>query len=115
MLGNLTRNDLFCTYYKEWIVIYKEGAVRPVTLGKYRLTLSWIERLVPELTLGQLDRITYQNLLNLYAETHERQTTMDFHHQLKGAVLDAVDEGLVLRDPTRKAIVKGKPPRPKKT
>ena len=30
---------------------------------------------------------------------------MDFHHQLKGAVLDAVDEGLVERDPTLKAGV----------
>ena len=39
---------------------------------------------------------------------------MDFHHQLKGAILDAVDEGLIKRDPTRKAIIKGKTPRVKK-
>lgn len=39
---------------------------------------------------------------------------MDFHHQLKGAILDAVDEGLIERDPTRKAIIKGKTPSAKK-
>jgi integrase len=39
---------------------------------------------------------------------------MDFHHQLKGAILDAVDEGLIARDPTRKAIIKGKAPKQKK-
>lgn len=39
---------------------------------------------------------------------------MDFHHQLKGAILDAVDEGLIERDPTRKAIIKGKTPSVKK-
>ena len=39
---------------------------------------------------------------------------MDFHHQLKGAILDAVDEGLIERDPTRKAIIKGKTPAIKK-
>lgn len=61
-----------------------------------------------------MDRIAYQRLLNDYAKYHERQTTMDFHHQLKGAILDAVDEGLIPRDPTRKAIIKGKPPRDKK-
>lgn len=55
-----------------------------------------------------------EKLLNDYAEFHERQTTMDFHHQLKGAILDAVDEGLIERDPTRKAIIKGKPPVAKK-
>ena len=53
-------------------------------------------------------------LLNDYAVYHERQTTMDFHHQLKAAVLDAVDEGFIDRDPTRKAIIKGKTPREKK-
>lgn len=58
--------------------------------------------------------IAYQQLLNDYAEFHERQTTMDFHHQLKGAILDAVDEGLIDRDPTRKAIIKGKTPVAKK-
>lgn len=56
----------------------------------------------------------YQQILNDYAVNHERQTTMDFHHQLKGAILDAVDEGLVERDPTRKAIIKGKTPTVKK-
>ena len=38
----------------------------------------------------------------------------DFHHQLKGSILDAVDEGLLDRDPTRKAIIKGKTPSVKK-
>ena len=33
---------------------------------------------------------------------------------MKGAVLDAVDEGLIERDPTRKAIIKGKSPGVKK-
>ena len=39
---------------------------------------------------------------------------MDFHHQLKGAIMDAVDDGLIERDPTRKAIIKGKAPAIKK-
>ena len=34
--------------------------------------------------------------------------------RLKCAILDAVDEGLIQRDPTRKAIIKGKTPREKK-
>ena len=94
--------------------IYKEGAIRNVTLAKYRLTEAWLRRLVPELRIADMTRINYQKLLNDYAETHERQTTMDFHHQLKAAILDAVDEGLIERDPTRKAIIKGKTPEAKK-
>ena len=106
--------ELFCEYYERWIDVYKNGAVREVTMNKYRMTHKWITRLVPKLKLEELDRIEYQKLLNEYAITHERQTTMDFHHQMKGAILDAVDEGLINRDPTRKAIIKGKIPSAKK-
>ena len=75
---------------------------------------QWLIKLIPNLKIKDLDRISYQKLLNDYALVHERQTTMDFHHHLKCAILDAVDEGLIPRDPTRKAIIKGKQPRYKK-
>lgn len=105
---------LFREYYRQWVKVYKEGAIREVTMDKYRLTQAWLDRLVPDLTLAGLSRIAYQQLINEYAEKHERQTTMDFHHQLKGAILDAVDDGLIAKDPTRKVIIKGRQPRAKK-
>ncbi|EAG0752218.1 site-specific integrase, partial [Listeria monocytogenes] len=85
-----------------------------ITLQKYYVTEQKIQELVPELKIKDLDRYTYQQLLNNYALTHEKQTTMDFHHHLKGAILDAVDEGVLNQNPTRKIVIKGKNPRPKK-
>lgn len=114
MLGNINNQILFCDYYEKWIKVYKEGAIRKVTLEKYYMTHRWLKKLIPELKICEMTRINYQQLLNDYALYHERQTTMDFHHQLKGAILDAVDEGLLDRDPTRKAIIKGKTPAAKK-
>lgn len=108
------KNMLFYVYYEKWIKIYKEGALRDVTLKKYYSTASWLHKNAPKLKIGEINRITYQQLLNDYAISHERQTTMDFHHLLKGAIIDAVDEGLIPRDPTRKVIIKGKHPRAKK-
>lgn len=114
MLNEVKNTDLFCEYYARWITVYKQGAIRKVTMDKYLMTHQWVEKLVPNLQISEMTRIAYQQLLNDYALYHERQTTMDFHHQLKGAILDAVDEGLITRDPTRKAIIKGKTPNPKK-
>ena len=114
MLDQAKNTDLFCDYYSQWVSIYKEGAIRKVTLDKYLMTQSWLKKLIPEVKLCDMNRITYQQLLNDYAKDHERQTTMDFHHQIKGAILDAVDEGLIDRDPTRKVIIKGKQPKDKK-
>ena len=114
MLNDINKDTLFCDYYDEWVDVYKKDAIREATLTKYKMSQKWVQKLVPELKVHEMTRTVYQQILNNYAKNHERQTTLDFHHQLKGAILDAVDEGLIERDPTRKAIIKGKPPRSKK-
>lgn len=114
MQNDVNKKQLFYEYYHQWIEVYKRGAIREATMAKYLMTLKWVKKLAPDLQVAELTRTTYQKLLNDYAREHERQTTLDFYHQLKGAVLDAVDEGLIERDPTRKAIIKGKPPGVKK-
>lgn len=98
----------------DWIKLYKEKAVRKVTLDKYYLTHRKIKELAPELHMNELTRQSYQKLLNNYAATHEKQTTLDFHHHLKAALVDALDEGLLEHDPTRRAIIKGVDPSNKK-
>lgn len=98
----------------DWIKLYKEKAVRKVTLDKYYLTHRKIKELAPELHMNELTRQSYQKLLNNYAATHEKQTTLDFHHHLKAALVDALDEGLLEHDPTRRAIIKGVEPSNKK-
>lgn len=113
--STVSKTLLFADYYEQWVKIYKEGAIRKVTMRKYKLTQKWIRKLLPDLRLIDLNRMKYQELINAYALCHERQTTMDFHHQIKGAILDAMDEGYLRSDPTRKVIIKGKHPRRKKT
>ena len=107
-------NELFYKYYEKWIEVYKKGAIRNSTMQKYKLTLKWLTKIAPRIKVKEINRISYQEILNTYAENHEKQSTMDFHHQLKAAIMDAVDEGMIERDPTRKAIIKGKTPRDKK-
>jgi len=108
------KNQYFHKYFAEWIELYKRGAVRPITYQKYQMTLQRVVELAPNLRLDELNKRSYQVLLNNYALTHERQTTMDFHHHLKSAIMDALDEGLVQVDPTRKVVIKGKEPSKKK-
>ena len=114
MLNDMNSTELFCEYYKQWIEVYKRDAIREATLAKYQMTHKWLEKLAPELKVSELTRNAYQQLLNDYAKEHDRQTTLDIHHQLKGAILDAEDEGLIERDPTRIAIIKGKTQKVKK-
>lgn len=101
-------------YFAQWISVYKDGAVRERTLEKYWLSYRHLKKIAPELKLVDVTRLEYQQILNTFAKTHEKATTMDFHHQLKAALMDAYDEGYLKRDPTRKIVVKGKEPSEKK-
>ncbi len=109
-----TNEQLLVDYFKNWVEVYKKGAIRNVTLKKYELTLKWLIKIVPKLKIKELNRNAYQSIINEYAVAHEKQTTMDFHHHLKACILDAVDDALLTKDPTRKVIIKGKTPTPKK-
>ena len=42
MTKKQSSEDLFSDYYAEWITVYKEGAVRPITLNKYKMAQSWL-------------------------------------------------------------------------
>lgn len=80
-------------YFAKWIDVYKEGAVRQVTLNKYWSSHRHLKKIAPELKLIDVNRLEYQQILNKFADSHEKATTMDFHHQLKAMLLDAYDEG----------------------
>lgn len=105
---------LFYKYYLDWIHIYKDNAVRQITLDKYYLVQKRLKELAPDLHMNELNRRNYQQILNLYARNHEKTTTLDFHHHLKASLFDAVDDGLLKSDPTRRAIIKGCSPSKKK-
>ena len=71
MLNNISSDCLFTDYYSQWISIYKEGAIRRVTLAKYKMTHSWLKKLIPSVKIKDVNRIVYQQLLNDYASEHE--------------------------------------------
>jgi integrase len=114
-VSKMTQEYKLHQYFYQWMQLYKLDAVREVTYKKYEMTHRQLRILAPDLELHNISRLTYQQLLNDYAETHERQTVMDFHRHVKSSLVDALEEGLIDRDPTRKAIIKGIKQRAHKT
>lgn len=103
----MTADALLVDYFDEWVDTYKRGAVRPVTLRKYELASRHLRELAGDVRLRDMDRKRYQRLINDFAADHERVTVADTMHMVRAAILDAVDEGLIDRDPTRRAVIKG--------
>lgn len=108
------RKWLFADYYDKWIQTYKEGVVASATYTKYLMTAKWIRTLTGEMKMEQLDRSEMQKLVNRYAQTHEKVTTQDFVTQIRAAITDAIDEGILTRNPMIRIVIKGKEPTRKK-
>ena len=98
---------LFHEYFDDWVHLYKVGAIRQVTLNKYFAHSKSLKNIAPTLELKALDRRAYQTIINKYAETHAKQTVMDFNNNLKACVLDAVDDGILEKNPCRKVSIGG--------
>lgn len=108
------KEQLFVDYFEDWIETYKVGAIADVTLEKYYMAAKQLRTICPKLLLSDFNRVEYQRIINEYAKTHEKQTTTDFHHHIKGSIRDAFHDGLLDRDPTYRAVMKGKEPAEKK-
>lgn len=60
--------QLFYEYYKQWIEVYKKGAIRDATMAKYLMTQKWVEKLAPELKVCELTGLLIRNCWNDYAK-----------------------------------------------
>lgn len=89
--------------------------MRSITLAKYNLVLRELSRRIPEVRMASMNHYIYQKLINGYAQNHEFLTVKDFHHHIKAAIVDALDEGLIDHDPTKHIKLQGCSPRVKKT
>lgn len=114
MAKKRNKDILFVDYYDEWVETYKVGLISDITLEKYYRNGIVLREICPRLFLDEMTRRDYQEIINEYAKTREKQTVIDFHHQIKGCLKDAFHDSLLDRDPTYKAIMKGKKPSEKK-
>ena len=107
---------LLTDYFFKEIETYKKGQVRQVTYDKYRSNGRFLIENFSDMVLSKMTADDYQQILNKYAETHEKSTTIDFHHQLAWALKRAYNvDGLLKRDVTFDAkIPQGKKPSKKK-
>src|SRR5699024_8932116 len=54
-----------------------------------------------------LDRAAYQKVLNKFGENRATETVRKHHTYMRACLRDAIEDGVIIRDPTYRAIVKG--------
>lgn len=103
-----TGSETLVHYYERWIKTYKLNAVSAITYNKYQNTAKHARKLFGNIKLKELTKLLYQEKLNEFAQTHARRTVSCLHKQLRACILEALDERIIMTDPTRKAVITGR-------
>ncbi|AAU85051.1 integrase [Bacillus phage BCASJ1c] len=96
----------FDEYFESWMKLYKSDVTNN-TKERYKNTLETIKNYFGSKPIQQINKRTYQAFLNEYARTHARATTKKLNTHIRACVKDAIDEGVIRVDFTRKASISG--------
>ncbi|MDX8288869.1 site-specific integrase [Metabacillus indicus] len=106
---NVQASDrLFSEYFRSWFEIYRKGKKSRDNDGDIRRAVEFAEEAFVGVKIKDLTRDMYQKALNHYGETHSTASVKKHHTYMRSCIKDAIEEGVIFRDPTYKAVAYGK-------
>lgn len=102
----------FATYFEEWFNLYKSH-LHKGTKHNYHYTIEAIKSYFGHEPIQDINKRKYQAFLNQYAKTRSREQVEKVNSHIRSCVHDAIDEGIIRVDFTRKVVISGLPPRKK--
>ncbi|WP_228472207.1 site-specific integrase [Listeria seeligeri] len=104
---------LFIDYFEEWYQIFKKGKNSIDNDKDIERAIKFAKSSFPFAKIKELDRKNYQKKINEFAETHSTATVKKHHTYMRMCIKEAIQEGIIFRDPSYNIKIKGKIP-PKK-
>ena len=95
----------FTEYFKQWVDLYKKLRISAVTLAHYEYTLKNVSHYFGDLPIQEIDRQNYQSFLNDLGRNKAKETVDKIHGHIKACVKDALEDGFIHIDFTRKTVV----------
>ncbi|WP_169922557.1 tyrosine-type recombinase/integrase, partial [Staphylococcus simiae] len=102
----------FIDYYNDWIKVNKEGVVTDKAYATFKNAINQFKSFLEtenlsDVILSDLNTTFYRKFIKWYGSNHSTETVRKIHNCLKQSIDDAIQEGLIHKDPTYKVVVKG--------
>ncbi|EEM50786.1 Integrase (Phage-related protein) [Bacillus thuringiensis serovar kurstaki str. T03a001] len=105
---NLNAEDkLFSEYMREWFEVYKKGKHSLSHEKNLLQSVKLVEEHFIGVRMKDLNRVLYQNFLNELSKKRAKMTVKKKHNCVKACIKYAIEDGILHRDPTYKAIIHG--------
>ncbi|OPX03074.1 site-specific integrase [Geobacillus sp. LEMMY01] len=100
-------DQLFPEYMRNWFELYKKGKYSLAHERNIELSVELVEKYFAGVKLKDLTRDMYQKFINEIGKNHTTATVRKRHTYIRSCLRDAIEEGIITRDPTYKVIIKG--------
>lgn len=106
-IGKTESHAAFSDYFLNWYQTFKAPVLSEATKRRYLITHKEVKRYFGDLKITRISRLQYQEFLNKYGKTHSIASSKKVNTQVKACVHDAVDDGAIQFDFTKKSKVTG--------
>ena len=96
----------FEEYFEKWYELYKTH-VSEATLIHYRLSHRYIKEFFNDKPIQKITRNDYKKFLNEFGEKYSLETMKKVNRHVREVVENAIEEGIIRIDFTRKLVVTG--------
>src|SRR5690625_1887793 len=91
-------------YFEDWYKLYKV-TVEDATIHHYKYTLNAIEKHLDDVPIQEVSKRDYQKFINDFGEGKAKETVSKVNSHIRECVLDAIDEGVIHVNFTRKVKI----------
>lgn len=91
-------------YFDKWVMLYKRN-ISDVTRKHYEYTSKAIKEYFGSKPLQEITRHDYQMFINDFGSGRAKETVEKVNSHIRACVKDAIDEQIIHRDFTRKAVI----------
>ncbi|OIK13553.1 site-specific integrase [Bacillus sp. MUM 116] len=100
-------DQLFAEYMRNWFEIYKKGKYSPKHESDIERSVKLVEEHFPGVRIKDLNRDMYQRFINAISPNYATETVRKRHINIKTCLRDAIEDGVIFKDPTYKVMIKG--------
>ncbi|MGV0171115.1 site-specific integrase [Bacillus velezensis] len=97
---------LFDEYFKSWVNVYRAD-IGAITREGYYITLREISENFAGRYINDITKREYQGFLNKFGAEHAKETVRKINTHIRACVQEAIEEGIIQFDFTRKAKLTG--------
>lgn len=106
--GNLLDHSIeFVVYFKNWYNLFRKDKFSAKNNKDIEHSIRTAEKFFKNTKILDINRDMYQEFINWYGKDRADATVKKVHVYTKACLLDAFQEGVIHKDPTRKVTAKG--------